>query len=52
MFLLLLLLLQSIVTIGFSQNSETEFKPNGKPLALIFTNYHTRFSDGETKPEF
>lgn len=41
-----------ILATGFSQNSTDEFKPNGKPLALIFTNFHTESSDGETMPEF
>lgn len=50
--LLLLLLIPGIVAAGFSQNSTDEFKPNGKPLALIFTNFHTSTSDGETAPAF
>ena len=41
-----------IVAIGFSQISSEEFKPNGKPLALVFTNFHTATSDGETAPAF
>ena len=49
---MLLLMVLGIETIGLSQNSTDEFKPNGKPLALIFTNYHTSFSDGETMPAF
>uniref|UniRef100_UPI0032170790 hypothetical protein n=1 Tax=uncultured Draconibacterium sp. TaxID=1573823 RepID=UPI0032170790 len=48
---LLLTMLSAGVT-AFSQNSTEEFKPNGKPLALIFTNFHTSTSDGETTPEF
>lgn len=47
-----LLLILGIVTISFSQESTEEFKPNGKPLALIFTNFHTATSDGEIMPEF
>jgi hypothetical protein len=50
--LLPLLLILGIVTMGFSQESSEEFKPNGKPLALIFTNFNTAFSDGETNPSF
>lgn len=45
----------SIVTSSFSQSStaeEEEFKPNGKPLALIFAHFRTQFTDGETKPAF
>ena len=38
--------------ISFSQEVSNEFQPNGKPLALIFTNFHTATSDGETTPEF
>lgn len=49
---LLLCLVLGIVTMGFSQESTEEFVPNGKPLALIFTNFHTAISDGETLPEF
>jgi len=44
--------MQGILTMGFSQNSSNEFKPNGKPLALIFTNFNTAFSDGESMPAF
>lgn len=36
----------------FGQTTTEEFKPNGKPLALIFTNFNTAFSDGKTNPEF
>ena len=50
--IVLLLLLPGFVTKGFSQNSTDEFTPNGKPLALIFTNFHTSTSNGETMPEF
>jgi hypothetical protein len=49
---LLFLLVLGIAITGFSQESTEEFKPNGKPLALIFTNFHTASSDGETTPEF
>lgn len=49
---LLLLLILGIVITGFSQEKTEEFKPNGKPLALIFTNFHTAFSDGESASEF
>ncbi|WP_346858954.1 hypothetical protein [uncultured Draconibacterium sp.] len=48
----LLLAMLSIVSTSFSQNSTDEFEPNGKPLALIFTNFNTAFSDGETNPAF
>lgn len=49
---LLLLLLLGISAMGFSQNSNNEFISNGKPLALIFINFHNAFSDGETMPAF
>ncbi len=35
-----------------SQEKTDSFKPNGKPLALIFTNFNSAFSDGETLPAF
>lgn len=38
--------------IAFGQEEANDFKPNGKPLALIFTNFHISTSDGNTKPEF
>lgn len=46
------LIMLSVLTTGFSQESKEEFKPNGKPLALIFTNFNTTFSGEETTPEF
>lgn len=41
-----------MLTSGFSQESKEEFKPSGKPLALIFTNFNTAFTDGESHPSF
>lgn len=35
----------------FAQNS-SEFKPSGKPIIKIFSNYHTTFSDGEASNAF
>ncbi len=49
---LLLFLVLGAITMGFSQESSEEFTPNGKPLALIFSNFHTAISNGETMPEF
>ena len=46
-----LLLVQGIVATGLSQESN-DFKPNGKPLALIFTNFHTSFTESSTMPAF
>lgn len=46
------LLIPGIISVAFSQEKTEEFKPNGKPLALIFTNFNTTFSDGVTTPSF
>ncbi len=50
--ILLWLIISGICSPVFSQEKPTEFKPNGKPLALIFTNFNTAFADGETHPTF
>lgn len=42
----------SLITTGFAQENIEDFKPNGKPIVLIFPNFNTEFSDGETHPEF
>ncbi len=49
---MLLLLVQGIITMGFSQESTEEFKPNGKPLALIFSNFRYTAEDGDTWGRF
>ncbi|MBK6282184.1 MAG: hypothetical protein IPF54_05525 [Draconibacterium sp.] len=49
---LLWLLVSSIFTVAFGQKESEDFKPHGKPLALIFTNFNTAFTDGETHPNF
>ena len=49
---LLWLIFSGIFTVAFGQKEFDDFKPNGKPLALIFTNFNTAFSDGETHPTF
>ncbi len=46
------LLISAIITIAYSQEKSEDFKPNGKPLALIFTNFNTAFSDGNSNPAF
>ncbi len=46
------MLFSGMITITSSQDKKEEFKPNGKPLALIFTNFHTSTTGGETTPEF
>lgn len=47
----LLLLLAACSSVS-GQTTQEEFKPNGKPQALIFTHVSTAFSDGKTNPEF
>ena len=49
---MLFLLVLGTAAIGFTQESSNKFEPNGKPLALIFTNFHTASSNGETVPAF
>ena len=36
----------------YSQNSTSDFKTNGKPLILIFSDFHTTFSGETTSPVF
>ncbi len=50
--ILFLLTMPGILTTGFSQNSTDEFQPSGKPLALIFSNFHTTFTANETFSQF
>ena len=49
--LLLWLLIPGFIS-SYGQEESHEFKPNGKPLALIFTNFNTSFSDGNSNPAF
>jgi len=44
--------LAGTIAIAFSQEKTTVFEPNGKPLALIFTNFNTASTDGEITPAF
>jgi len=37
---------------AFSQETEEKFKPNGRGILKIFTNYHSTFSDGEASRVF
>ena len=46
-----LLLITIFAIKGFSQETN-EFQPGGKPLALVFANFNTAFSDGETAKAF
>ena len=48
---LLLLAIMVAITAWGQETTET-FKPGGKPTALIFTNFNTAFSNGETTPSF
>lgn len=50
--ILLILFFAGMMVTANGQEKKEEFKPNGKPLALIFTNFHSDFSDGETMPYF
>lgn len=50
--ILALFILAVLAPLAKGQEKTEEFKPNGKPLALIFTNFNTTFSDGETHPSF
>jgi hypothetical protein len=50
--LTILIVIQAIFSSVFAQTAKEEFKPNGKPLALIFTHFSTAFTDGKTNPEF
>jgi hypothetical protein len=48
----MLFILAGITIIAKSQEKTETFKPNGKPLALIFTNFNSGFTDGETTKSF
>jgi hypothetical protein len=50
--LLLWLLISGFCAVTFGQKENDDFKPHGKPLALIFTNFNTAFTDGETHSSF
>ena len=50
--ILLWLFIPGLLSVAYSQEKTDDFKPNGKPLALIFTNFNTSFSDGETMKRF
>ena len=45
-------MLPCIAMVAVSQEKSNDFEPNGKPLALIFTNFHTDFMENNTTPEF
>lgn len=50
--ILLLLIMTGIFTTLFSQNSTDEFQPNGKPIALIFSNFRYTMEDDATRAQF
>jgi hypothetical protein len=45
-------IIPGFISVAFGQGKTDDFKPHGKPLALIFTNFNTAFTDGETAPTF
>ena len=47
-----LLFFAGLVSILFSQETDTEFKPSGKPFVKVFSNYHSTFIDNETHNAF
>ena len=49
---LLIFMMTSIFASGFSQNSTDQFKSHGKPIALIFSNFHTTFNDNKSFSQF
>jgi len=51
-FILSWLIIGGIFIDAFGQEKTEDFKPHGKPLALVFTHFSTAFSDGNTYPEF
>jgi hypothetical protein len=50
--ILVWLIIFGIVFTAIGQEKTDDFKPHGKPVALIFTNFNTAFTDGETYPSF
>ncbi len=50
--IILLLTMLGIVATSFGQSSSEKFKPNGKPLALIFSNFRYTMEDGDSWARF
>ena len=50
--LLVILALFSTTVFGQDEKETDSFKPSGKPMAKIFTNFHTDFTDGTTFSQF
>lgn len=51
-FLLVILGLFSTTLLSQNEKETDSFKPSGKPMAKIFTNFHTDFTDGEAFSQF
>ncbi len=49
---LTLLVILSITFLAMSQDTKEEFKPNGKPIIRVFSNFHNTFSDGSSSSAF
>ena len=47
-----LIVILAMVSTKLSAQDEEEFKPHGKPVIKTFANYHSIFTDGETKNAF
>jgi len=50
--ILLFLVMVSIWGFGNAQNRTDGFQPHGKPLAKLFTNFHTTFKDSKSFSQF
>lgn len=48
----MLVLVQGIMLAAFAQIEPTGFQPNGKPVALLFTNFHSTVNDGNSQSAF
>ena len=42
----------ALFSLGLAAQENTEFKPNGKPVLRIFSNYHATFTEGESAQAF
>lgn len=49
---LTLMVVLSITFLAMSQETKEAFKPNGKPMIRVFSNFHTTFSDGNSLSAF
>ncbi len=50
--IIVLFVLCCIKSTGFSNQKADEFEPNGKPIVLIFANFHNDFVSGGVLPAF